>query len=551
MNTFDYIVIGSGSSGSALAYRLLEDGKNTVAVIENGGNDSSPLIQMPAALSYPMNMHKYDWSYYTEPEPAMGGRKLKCPRGRVLGGSSSINGMVYVRGNPGDYDYWEESGAKDWGYSDVLPYFKRMETSHGGEIDWRGNNGPLHVSRGSRKNPLNEALLKSIVEAGYQVTNDYNGNKQEGFGPGEMTVWKGRRWSSFRAYLAPVLKNQNLKIIKNALVDRVIFSNNTAKGVTFYRGKRLEKIYANKEIICCAGSIGSPQIFQRSGIGSAHLLNEHGIDIIADRQGVGENLQDHLEVYFQLKCKQKITLYRHLNIFSKALIGLQWLLFKSGHGSTNHFETLGFIRSKAGIKYPDIQFHLLPLAMNYDGSAPFKGHGFQFHVGPMRSNSRGHVRIKGKDPRLHPEILFNYMSKTEDWEDFRNCIRLSREILKQPSFKPYVDKEIQPGDDVENDSAIDEFVRNNAESTYHPCGTMKMGDKNDPMAVVTPDCKVIGVNNLRVADASIFPRITNGNLNGPCMMVGEKAADHILGKPLLPKSNQIPYKNRDWETKQR
>ena len=551
MNKFDYIVIGSGSSGSALAHRLLEDGKNTVAVLESGGNDLSPLIQMPAALSYPMNMNRYDWNYYTEPEPALGGRKLKCPRGKVLGGSSSINGMVYVRGNPGDFDYWKESGAKEWGYSDVLPYYKRMETSHGGEHDWRGNNGPLHITRGKSKNPLNRALLKSIVEAGYQVTNDYNGHRQEGFGAGEMTVWKGRRWSSFRAYLAPILKNKNLKILKNTLVDRIIFSENTAKGVSFYKGKKIEQIYANKEIICCAGSIGTPQIFQRSGVGNAQHLKELGINVVADRAGVGENLQDHLEVYFQLKCKQKITLYKHLNIFSKALIGLQWLLFKSGLGTTNHFETLGFIRSKAGIKYPDIQYHLLPLAMNYDGSSPFKGHGFQFHVGPMRSNSRGYVRIKGTDPKENPEILFNYMSKIDDWKDFRNCIKLTREILKQPSFKEYVEQEISPGDDIESDSAIDEFVKKNAESSYHPCGTMRMGDKDDPMAVVSPDCKVIGVNNLRVADSSIFPRITNGNLNGPSIMVGEKAADHILGISPLPKSNQIPYESKDWDVTQR
>ena len=551
MNKFDYIVIGSGSSGSALAHRLLEDGKNTVAVLESGGNDLSPLIQMPAALSYPMNMNRYDWNYYTEPEPALGGRKLKCPRGKVLGGSSSINGMVYVRGNPGDFDYWKESGAKEWGYSDVLPYYKRMETSHGGEHDWRGNNGPLHITRGKSKNPLNRALLKSIVEAGYQVTNDYNGHRQEGFGAGEMTVWKGRRWSSFRAYLAPILKNKNLKILKNTLVDRIIFSENTAKGVSFYKGKKIEQIYANKEIICCAGSIGTPQIFQRSGVGNAQHLKELGINVVADRAGVGENLQDHLEVYFQLKCKQKITLYKHLNIFSKALIGLQWLLFKSGLGTTNHFETLGFIRSKAGIKYPDIQYHLLPLAMNYDGSSPFKGHGFQFHVGPMRSNSRGYVRIKGTDPKENPEILFNYMSKIDDWKDFRNCIKLTREILKQPSFKEYVEQEISPGDDIESDSAIDEFVKKNAESSYHPCGTMRMGDKDDPMAVVSPDCKVIGVNNLRVADSSIFPRITNGNLNGPSIMVGEKAADHILGISPLPKSNQIPYESKDWDITQR
>tara|TARA_X000000368_G_scaffold96861_1_gene74430 strand:- start:451 stop:2106 length:1656 start_codon:yes stop_codon:yes gene_type:complete len=551
MKNFDYIVIGSGSSGSALAHRLLEDGKYTVLVLEGGGSDISPLIRMPAALSYPMNMSKYDWSYYSEPEQFLNGRKLKCPRGKVLGGSSSINGMVYVRGNPCDYEYWEDSGAKDWGYSNVLPYFKRMETSHGGEDQWRGLNGPLHITRGKGKNPLNQALLNSASEAGYDVTVDYNGKKQEGFAVGEMTVWKGNRWSSYRAYLEPNLKNKNLTIFKRVLVDHIIFSNNIAIGVAYYLNGKKHEIFANKEIVCSAGSIGSPQILQRSGIGKAEHLKKLGIDIIANRPGVGQNLQDHLEVYFQLKCKKKITLYSHLNLISKASIGLQWLLFRNGLGSTNHFETVGFIRSRAGVKYPDIQYHLLPLAMNYDGTSPFKGHGFQFHVGPMRSNSRGHIKIKSKDPNEHPEIVFNYMSKDQDWIDFRNCIRLSREILNQPSFSDYIEEEIQPGININSDSDIDEFIRNNAESAYHPCGTLKMGDSSDPSAVVNSDCEVIGVKNLRVADSSIFPRITNGNLNGPCIMVGEKAADHILGKPLLPKSNQIPYYSKDWENSQR
>ena len=551
MKKFDYIVIGSGSSGSALAHRLLEDGKNSVAVLENGGSDLSPFIQMPAALSYPMNMKKYDWNYYSDPEPALGNRKLKCPRGRVLGGSSSINGMVYVRENPSDYDYWSESGAKDWSYANVLPYFKRMETSHGGEEDWRGTDGPLHITRGSGKNPLNKALLDAVTEAGYKVTSDYNGSKQEGFAVGDMTVWKGSRWSSYRAYLKPILSNRNLKIFKNVLVDKIIFSNKSAKGVSYYKGNKINQIFANKEVICCAGSIGSPQILQRSGIGSLEHLKKLGIEVLADRPGVGANLQDHLEVYFQLKCKQKVTLYSHLNIFSKAMIGLRWLLFKTGLGSTNHFETLGFIRSRAGVEYPDIQFHLLPLAMNYDGTSPFKGHGFQFHVGPVRSASRGYINIKSRDPRDHPEIVFNYMSNEDDWRDFRNCIRLSREILNQPGFKDFLEEEIQPGVNVESDEEINEFIKNNAESAYHPCGTLKMGDINDPMAVVTSDCKVIGVDNLRVADSSIFPRITNGNLNGPCIMVGEKAADHILGKPLLSKSNQIPFKSKNWNEDQR
>ena len=551
IKTFDYIIIGSGSAGSALAYRLSQSGKNKIAVLESGGSDKSIFIQMPAALSYPMNMKKYNWGYVSEPEKHLGGRRLKCPRGKVLGGSSSINGMVYVRGNPEDYDYWEESGAKGWSFSNVLPYFKRMENSLHGQTEWRGKKGPLHITRGKRENPLHDALIKATNEAGYSFTDDYNGYKQEGFGAGEMTVWEGKRWSSSNAYLKNAINKKNVFIFNNALVDRIIFSGLNAVGVTFYRNNKQETFKINKEIICCAGSIGSPLILQRSGIGPKKLLYSHNIEVIADRKGVGENLQDHLEIYFQLMASQPVTLFKHLNIISKTFIGLQWLLFKNGIGATNHFETLGFIRSKAGISYPDIQFHFLPIAMNYDGTSPFNAHGFQLHVGPMRSNSRGYVKIKGKNPNLNPEIVFNYMSCDEDWEDFRNCIRLTREIINQPSLLKFISKEIRPGDKVNSDDEIDSFIRENVESAYHPCGTMRMGDKNHPMSVVDHECKVIGVKNIRIADSSIIPRITNGNINAPSIMIGEKAADHILGITPLPKSNDIPYKNNNWKHTQR
>ena len=551
IKNFDYIIIGSGSAGSALAYRLSEDGKNKIAVLENGGSDRSPLIQMPAALSYPMSMKQYDWGYISEPEKYLDGRRLHCPRGKVLGGSSSINGMVYVRGNPEDYDYWEETGANGWSFSDVLPYFKRMENAHIGEKEWRGKKGLLHITRGKRDNPLHDALMKSVHEAGYNATDDYNGYKQEGFGAGEMTVWKGTRWSSANAYLKPALKNKNLVVYKNVLVDHIIFSGLNAVGVKLYRNNRLETFRVNKEVICCAGSIGSPTILQRSGVGSAKLLLENNIEVIADRPGVGENLQDHLEIYFQLKASKPVSLYKHFNIFSKAFIGLQWLLFKNGIGATNHFETLGFIRSKAGISYPDIQFHFLPIAMNYDGSSPFKGHGFQLHVGPMRSNSRGWVKIKNRNPKMDPEIVFNYMSCKEDWDDFRNCVRLTREIINQPSLLKFINKEIRPGTEINSNDEIDNYIKQNVESAYHPCGTMRMGKKNNPMAVVDPECKVIGVNNVRIADSSIIPRITNGNINAPSIMIGEKAADHILGISPLPKSNDVPYKNKNWKHTQR
>ena len=527
-----------------MAHRLTEDKKYSVAILEFGGNDYGPLIQMPSALSYPMNMNLYNWGYHTEPEEGLNGRILACPRGKVIGGSSSINGMIYVRGNASDFDYWEESGASGWGFPDVLPYFKRQENSEAGDESWRGKNGPLYITRGKRDNPLNEALVNSAKEAGFLVTEDYNGFQQEGFGPADRTIWKGSRWSAANAYLKPALKTKKLKLYKNALVDKVIFSNNEAKGISFSHYGLHKEIYASKEIICSAGSINSPLILQRSGIGPAKLLKKYNIDIIKDSPGVGENLQDHLEVYFQVESKKPISLYPYLNSISKAFIGMRWLLFKSGLGATNHFETLGFIRSRDNVSYPDIQYHLLPVAVNYDGSSSFKGHGFQLHVGPMRSKSRGWVRIKSKKLITKPEIKFNYMSHPDDWIDFRNCIKNTRNILQQPSFSSFSGKEIQPSENVISNNDIDQFIIERAESAYHPCGTIKMGQIGNPMSVVDPECKVIGVKNLRVVDSSIFPRITNGNTNAPSIMVGEKASDMILGKDPLPRENLSPFKSK-------
>ena len=548
---WDYIVIGSGSAGSALAYRLSEDGKTRVLVLEFGGSDAGPFIQMPAALSYPMNMKTYDWGYLAEPEESLGGRRLVCPRGKVIGGSSSINGMIFVRGNAGDYAHWEESGAKGWGYADVLPYFRRMETSHGGEEGYRGTGGPLHVTRGKRDNPLHAAFVDAASQAGYVATADYNGHRQEGFGAADMTVWQGRRWSAANAYLKPALKRGNVELVTRARVDRILFEGKRAVGVRYIHRGQVIDARAGREVICAAGAINSPQILQRSGVGPGALLQRHGITPVAARDGVGENLQDHLEVYFQVACLQPITLYKYLNLFSKARIGLEWLLFKSGPGATNHFESLGFIRSAAGVAYPDIQFHFLPVAIRYDGTAPAEGHGFQLHVGPMRSPSRGWVRITSPRPEDAPEIRFNYMSQEQDWVEFRRCIRLSREILAQPAMDPYRGHEIQPGEALQSDAEIDAFIRDHAESAYHPCGTMKMGAKDDPLAVVDPECRVIGVDGLRVADSSIFPRITNGNLNAPSIMTGEKAADHILGRAPLTRDNAAPFTPPDWQGEQR
>ncbi|MEZ5913955.1 MAG: choline dehydrogenase, partial [Paracoccaceae bacterium] len=426
----DFVIVGAGSAGCAMAYRLAEAGAS-VLVIEHGGTDAGPFIQMPAALSYPMNMGIYDWGYSTEPEPHLGGRRLVTPRGKVVGGSSSINGMVYVRGHARDFDHWEEAGASGWAYADVLPYFKRMENwhdgGHGGDAGWRGQSGPLHITRGPRKNPLYHAFVEAGRQAGYPVTEDYNGRQQEGFGPFEQTVWRGRRWSAANAYLRPALKRENCTLIR-AFARRVVIEDGRATGVEVSRGGRVEVIRARREVILAASSINSPKLLMLSGIGPAAHLAEHGIPLVADRPGVGQNLQDHLEVYFQIASKQPITLYRYWNLFWKGVIGAQWLVTKTGLGASNNFESCGFIRSRAGVEYPDIQYHFLPMAVRYDGKAASEGHGFQAHVGPMRSPSRGAVTLRSADPAEAPRILFNYMSTEADWVDFRACLRLTREI---------------------------------------------------------------------------------------------------------------------------
>ena len=550
----DFVIIGSGSAGSALAYRLSEDGKHSVLVLETGVSDIGPFIQMPAALSYPMNMSLYDWGFETEPEPHLGGRRLACPRGKVVGGSSSINGMVYVRGHARDYDHWEEVGANGWSYSDVAPYFDRMESwhdgGHGGDPDWRGKSGPLHVTRGPRENPLYAAFVEAGRQAGFELTGDYNGEKQEGFGPMEQTVWKGRRWSTANAYLRPALKRPNCELLR-CFVRRVVIEGGQATGVEVERGGRIETVTARKEVVLAASSINSPKILMLSGIGPAAHLAEHGIELVADRPGVGQNLQDHLELYIQQACTQPITLFKHYNLLGKALVGAQWLFFKTGLGTSNQFESAAFVRSKPGVDYPDIQFHFLPMAVRYDGKAAAEGHGFQAHVGPMRSPSRGRIALRSSDPKDKPSILFNYMSREEDWSDFRHCIRVTREVFSQPAFDPYRGHEIQPGDVLQSDDELNGFIKEHVESAYHPSCSCRMGAASDPMAVVDPECRVIGVERLRLADSSIFPRIPNGNLNSPSIMVGEKASDHILGRDPLPPTNREPWINPRWRESDR
>ncbi|MFZ1680286.1 MAG: choline dehydrogenase [Rhizobiaceae bacterium] len=546
----DFVIVGSGSAGAALASRLSEDGRHSVIVIEVGTSDFGPLIQMPSALSYPMNMSLYDWGFRTEPEPHLNGRRLATPRGKVVGGSSSINGMVYVRGHARDFDHWEEQGAAGWGHADVLPYFQRMEAASEGDDGWRGRSGPLHVRRGARTNPLYRAFIDAGRQAGFEATDDYNGAKQEGFGWMEQTIHDGVRWSTANAYLKPALKRNNLRLIKG-FARRVIIENQRAIGVELDVDGSIQVVEATREVILAASSINSPKLLLLSGIGPAAELRSMGIEIVADRPGVGANLQDHLEVYVQQACTQPITVNGRLGLLSKALIGAEWLLLKRGLGATNHFEACGFVRSHAGVDYPDIQFHFLPAAIRYDGKAAASGHGFQAHVGPMRSKSRGTVSLRSPDPTESPAIRFNYMSHPDDWTEFRHAVRLTREIFAQPAFDPFRGEEIQPGAGVTSDAAIDDWLREHIESAYHPCGTCRMGRADDRLAVVDPECRVIGVDGLRVADSSIFPRVTNGNLNAPSIMTGEKAADHILGKHPLPPSNLEPWINPRWQVSDR
>ncbi len=548
---FDFIVVGSGSAGSVLAHRLSEDGRNSVLVLEFGGSDWGPFIQMPSALAYPMNMTLYNWGFETEPEPHLGGRRLATPRGKVVGGSSSINGMVYVRGHARDFDAWEEMGAKGWGFRHVQPYFKRMEHSHGGEEGWRGTSGLMHMKRGSRANPLYQAFIEAGQQAGYPVTEDYNGHQQEGFGAMEMTVHRGVRWSAANAYLRPALKRRNVKLVTYAYARRILLDGKRAVAVEYDIGGEVHLGHARRAIILAASSINSPKLLQISGIGPPEVLKAAGVEVRHALPGVGENLHDHLEIYFQLMSKKPVTLYSKLNLFSKGLIGLQWQLFGRGLGATNHFESCGFIRSRAGIEYPDIQYHFLPAAMRYDGKLAFPGHGFQVHVGPMRTKSRGFVRIRSNDPRNNPSILFNYMSHQDDWSEFRASIRLTREIFQQPAMTKYAGAEIQPGNHVNSDEEIDSFIRQHCESAYHPCGTCKMGSADDPNSVVDAQCRVIGIEGLYVADSSIMPQVTNGNLNAPTLMIGEKASDLILGREPLPASNQEPWINPKWKVSQR
>lgn len=547
---YDYIIVGAGSAGCILANRLSEQSDCSVLLLEAGGSDRSVFIQMPTALSIPMNTKKYNWHFESEPEPYLDDRRMHCPRGKVLGGSSSINGMVFVRGHAKDFDQWESLGARNWSYQHCLPYFRKMENwMHGGN-DYRGGSGPVSVNNGNnRQNPLYNAFIEAGQQAGYALTEDYNGAQQEGFGAMQMNVHKGKRWSTANAYLKPAMKRSNLTVRSKVLVERIDIEDNRAIGVRYSANGRSVSVRANREVILSAGSIGSPQLLQVSGVGPAEVLENAGIPVKRNLPGVGANLQDHLEFYFQYKCKQAITLNSQLGLISKGMIGARWLLARSGLGATNHFESCAFIRSREGVEWPDIQYHFLPAAMRYDGQVAFDGHGFQVHVGQNKASSRGWVRAKSADVRDKPEIVFNYLQTPEDIEGFRACVRLTREIIGQAAFDEFRDGEIQPGEHIKSDEEIDAFIRQSVESAYHPSCSCKMGV--DDMSVVDPETRVHGIEALRVVDSSIFPSIPNGNLNAPTMMLAERAADLIKGSVETPMIAPPVVIDSQWQSRQR
>lgn len=547
---FDYIIVGAGSAGCVLANRLTEDPRVNVLVIEYGGSDRNIIIQMPSAFSMPMNTKKFNWHYETEPEPHLDGRRLHCPRGKVLGGSSSINGLVYIRGHAYDFDEWESLGAKNWGYRNCLPYFRKAENYKFGGDDYRGSEGPLSTNNGNNmQNPLYGAWVEAGAQAGYIKTDDTNGYMQEGFGAMHMTVKNGVRWSTANAYLRPAMTRPNLTVVTNAMTRKLVLAGKRVVGVEYEQGGEIHTVRCTREVLISSGPIGSPHLLQRSGIGPAEVLRKAGIEVKHDLPGVGENLQDHAEIYIQFQCKEPVSLNSKMGLFSKALIGLRWLLFKDGLGASNHFEAGGFIRSEKGLRWPDIQFHFLPAAMRYDGDKPFKGHGFMVLTGPNKPKSRGYVRVRSADPYEHPEIRFNYLEREEDREGFRRCVRLTREIIGQPAMDSFRGEELAPGPNVNTDEEIDAFVRANMESTMHPCGSCRMGE--DPLAVVDSELRVHGLQGVRVIDSSVFPTEPNGNLNAPTIMLAERAADLVRGRTMLvPSEVEVGLADK-WETQQR
>jgi choline dehydrogenase len=537
--SFDTIIVGGGSAGCALAARLTEDPGTRVLVLEAGRKDAwwDLYIHMPAALSFPIGSRFYDWKYESEPEPHLNGRRVYHARGKVLGGSSSINGMIFQRGNPLDFERWDLEG---WRYADVLPYFKKMETCVAGADEWRGGDGPLVLERGPADGPLFAAFFRAVQEAGYSLTDDVNGYRQEGFARFDRNIKHGRRWSAADAYLRPALRRTNLEVRTRQFVERIVFEGTRAVGVQV-AGRTIR---AN-EVILCGGAINSPQLLQVSGVGDRAQLERVGVDVVHDLPGVGDNLQDHLEVYVQCASTQPVTMAPYYKWRNRPLVGLKWLLFKSGPGASNHFEAGGFIRSNDDVAYPNVMFHFLPIAVRYDGTAP-QGHGYQLHVGPMYSDARGSVRITSPDPRVKPALRFNYLSTEQDRREWIESVRAARAILEAPAFGDFNGGELSPGAGVETDDEILDWVARDAETALHPSCTCAMGSVVDAATM-----RVYGVDGLRVVDASVFPYVTNGNIYAPTMMVAERAADLIRGNTPLPPADTRYYTHEPQRTHSR
>ncbi|MDQ3465776.1 MAG: choline dehydrogenase [Actinomycetota bacterium] len=544
---FDFVIVGGGSAGCVLANRLSADPSTSVLVLEAGRADFrwDPFIHMPAALPFPIGSRLYDWRYESEPEPNMNGRQIAHARGKVLGGSSSINGMIFQRGNPMDYERWAaDDGMGSWDYAHCLPYFKRMETCLAGADEWRGGDGPLVLERGPATNPLFGAFFDAAVQAGYPLTDDVNGYRQEGFGRFDRNIHRARRLSAARAYLHPVKRRKNLTVQTLALTTRIRVDGTRAVGVDYLKAGRVRRTVDAGEVVLCGGAINSPQVLQLSGIGNPDTLTARGIDPIAGVAGVGENLQDHLEVYVQYTSKLPVSIAPGLRWRNRPRIGVEWLLLRRGLGATNHFEGGGFARSNDSVDYPNLMFHFLPIAIRYDGSSPTKGHGYQVHIGPMYSDARGSVMIRSNDPREHPALRFNYLSTGQDRREWVECVRVARDILNQPAFEAYNGGELSPGPQVETDQQILDWVAADAETALHPSCTARMG--TDDMSVLDPtSMRVHGLDGLRVVDASSMPYVTNGNIYAPVMMLAEKSADLILGNTPLPPSNAAWYSHRE------
>ncbi len=541
---FDFIIVGGGSAGCVLANRLSANPSSRVLVLEAGRPDHRLdfRLHMPAALTYPLAGRTYNWWYESEPEPGMNGRRIYQPRGKVLGGSSTVNGMIYIRGNPLDYDGWAgRDGLESWSFADCLPYFQRVETRLIGADEFHGVGGPLALTTPECDNPLFKAFFTAVEEAGYRVTDDVNGYRQEGFGPFDRTTYRGRRHNAARAWLHPVMERANLTVRTKVHVNRVLFEGNRAVGVEVRSGSGV-RTYRGGEILLCGGAIGSPQILQLSGVGNPDELTALGIEPVHDLAAVGEHLRDHLEVYVQHACKLPVSLYPSLKWYNQPAIGYRWLFHREGAGASNHFEAGGFIRTNDEVAYPNVQYHFLPIAIRYDGSAPAAGHGYQCHVGPVLSDARGSVKLQSADPRVYPRILFNYLSTAKDRREWVEAIRATRQILSRPAFDELRGEELAPGDDVQSSEEILDFIAREGESAYHPSCTCRMG--TDPEAVVDPEFRVHGLQGLRVVDAAAMPEITNGNIYSPVLMMAEKAADLILGNTLLPRSEAKFYRHR-------